>query len=218
MFPHSDLKFNHNLNHPKKTCFLSFLSLSDFKYRKWSNQDLNIGPICYAPTTTDCHRIWAGVFGTLNTGLHNPTLCQPSTWDGREWWGMTVGRFHVHVCSHGCFNKSNLKKCLLTATLAMNTLGEDSFFPLSLPNETQSPLPRKKGGWGEYQTKTNNSERSTSGDDQHTARDREVAFPWWQRRADADDFNTPSSAKGTHILSVYKSYSGVQAWEPLLQI
>lgn len=146
MFPHSDLKFNHNLNHPNKTCFLSFLSLSDFKYRKWSNQDLNIGPICYAPTTTDCHRIWAGVFGTLNTGLHNPTLCQPSTWDGREWWGMAVGRFHVHVCSHGCFNKSNLKNVFLQQHWPWTLWGRIPLFLFPCQMKHRAPSLEKKGG------------------------------------------------------------------------
>lgn len=148
MFPHSDLEFDHNLNHPKKTSFFSFLSLSDFKYRKWSNQDLNIGPICYAPTTTDCHRLWAGVFGILNTGLHNPTLCQPSTWDGRERWGMTVGRFHVHVCSHGCLNKSNLKDVFLQQHWPWTLWGEDSFFLFPCQMKHRAPSLEKKRGGG----------------------------------------------------------------------
>lgn len=77
---------------------------------------------------------------------------------------------------------------------------EDSFppFPCQIKHKNcrGGKNPTQIGGW------------STSGDDQHTARSREGAFPSGQLLADVMMSNTPSSAKGTHILSIYKSYSG----------
>lgn len=72
--------------------------------------------------------------------------------------------------------------------------GEDSF--LLFPCQTRHRAPslgkeRKRRKEKKKNPKTNKSEWSTSGDDQHTARDREVAFPWWQLRADSDDSTHP---------------------------
>lgn len=76
---------------PRKLVLPSISFLSDFKCRKWSYQDLSVGP-----TITDCHGLRVvGVLAILNTGLHNPTLCQPSTWEGREEGSVTVCRSHV---------------------------------------------------------------------------------------------------------------------------
>lgn len=41
-------------NHCKKAC--SCIFFFDFKYKKLSNQDLNVETIFYTPTTTDCHK------------------------------------------------------------------------------------------------------------------------------------------------------------------
>lgn len=137
----------------------------------------------------DCHGLWVwGVFGILNTGLHDPTLCQPSTWDGREWWGVTVCRLHVHVymgvLTKATKKQTNKQNVFVHQHWPWTLSGGGFLLPLSLPNETQSSLPGRKGGKKKKEKKeksqTNNSECSTSGDDQHTARDREVAFPWWQ--------------------------------------
>lgn len=215
MFPHIDVKFNHNLKHPKKTCFLYFLS-----FRLQVQEVIKPG---------SKHRVH--LLCTNNHGLPQIMSWGSSkflTWvsitlhcvnllpemGGRDEAWQSVGFMCMFTWM---FWQKQLKECLLTATLAMNTLGEDSFFlfPCQMKHRAPSLEGKKKK---KTKPKTNNSEWSTSGDDQHTARDREVAFPWWQLRADSDDFNTPSSAKGTHILSVYKSYSGVQAWESLLQI
>lgn len=128
-----------------------------------------------------------GVFGILNTGLCSPTLCQPSTWEGREWGSVTVCRSHVRV------HTDLLTKATKIVFLQQHwpwTLWGGLLSPLSLPNETQSPLPRKRKK-ERKKSKTNKSEWSTSGDDQHTARDREVAFPWWQLRSDSDDSTHP---------------------------
>lgn len=68
--------------------------------------------------------------------------------------------------------------------------GEDSFllFPCQMKHRAPSLEKERKK---EKKSKTNKSEWSTSGDDQHTARDREVAFPWWQLRSDSDDSTHP---------------------------
>lgn len=129
-------------------------------------------------------------FRILNTGLHNPTLSQPSTWEGREWGNVTVSRSREHV------HMELPTKATKTVFLQQHwpwTLWGGLLSPLSLPNETQSPLPRKRKKKKERKKKpeTNKSEWSASGDGQHTARDREVAFPWWQLRADSDGSTHP---------------------------
>lgn len=127
----------------------------------------------------------------INTGLHSPTLSQPSTWEGRseEAWpslGLT--------CTFTWKLPTKATKNVFLQQHWPWTLWGGLLSPLSLPNETQSPLPRKRKKKKERKKKnpkTNKSEWSTSGDDQHTARDREVAFPWWQLRADSDDSTHP---------------------------
>lgn len=189
---------------PRKTLFLpsipsnfvpSISFLSDFKYGKWPNQDLRVEPTCYAPTITDWHGLRVGgVFGILNTSLHNPTLCQPSTWEGREGGSMTICRSHVRV------HTDLLTKATKIVFLQQHwlwTLWGGLLSPLSLPNETQSPLPRKRK---KKKSKTNKSEWSTSGDDQHTARDREVAFPWWQLRLTQMIQHTLFCKRHSHIV------------------
>lgn len=159
-----------------------------------------------------------GIFRILNTGLHNPTLSQPSTWEGGKWGSVTVSRSGEHV------HMELPTKATKTVFLQQHwpwTLWGGLLSPLPLPNETQSPLPRKrkKKEGKKKKQKTRNQQvrvkrlwwRSAQSKGQRGSVSL-VTAPGWLRW-----FNTPSSAKGTHILSVYKSYSGVQAWESLLQ-
>lgn len=155
-----------------------------------------------------------GVFGILNTGLCSPTLCQPSTWEGREWGSVTVCRSHVRV------HTDLLTKATKIVFLQQHwpwTLWGGLLSPLSLPNETQSPLHRKRKKERKkiqnQQVRVKHLWRWSAHSKGQRGSVSLVAAPVWLRW-----FNTPSSAKGTHILSVYKSYSGVQAWESLLQI
>lgn len=152
----------------------------------------------------------------INTGLHNPTLSQPSTWEGREWGSMTVSRSHVHL--HMELPTKATKNVFLQQHWPW-TLWGGLLSPLSLPNETQSPLPRKRKKKKERKKKSQNQQVRVKHLWRWSAHSKGqrgsislVTAPGWLRW-----FNTPSSAKGTHILSVYKSYSGVQAWESLLQ-
>lgn len=47
MFPYFNLKLHHNSNHCKENLLPCFLC--DFKYRKFSNQDLSVeNCVCYA--------------------------------------------------------------------------------------------------------------------------------------------------------------------------
>lgn len=152
----------------------------------------------------------------INTGLHNPTLSQPSTWEGREWGIVTVSRSHVHL--HMELPTKATKNVFLQQHWSW-TLWGGLLSPLSLPNETQSPLPRKRKKKKERKKKSQNQQVRVKHLWRWSAHSKGqrgsvslVTAPGWLRW-----FNTPSSAKGTHILSVYKSYSGVQAWESLLQ-
>lgn len=152
----------------------------------------------------------------INTGLHSPTLSQPSTWEGREWGSVTVSRSHVHL--HMELPTKATKNVFLQQHWPW-TLWGGLLSPLSLPNETQSPLPRKRKKKKERKKKSQNQQVRVKHLWRWSAHSKGqrgsvslVTAPGWLRW-----FNTPSSAKGTHILSVYKSYSGVQAWESLLQ-
>lgn len=152
----------------------------------------------------------------INTGLHNHTLSQPSTWEGREWGSVTVSRSHVHL--HMELPTKATKNVFLQQHWPW-TLWGGLLSPLSLPNETQSPLPRKRKKKKERKKKSQNQQVRVKHLWRWSAHSKGqrgsvslVTAPGWLRW-----FNTPSSAKGTHILSVYKSYSGVQAWESLLQ-
>lgn len=53
--------------------------------------------ICYAQMTTNCHKSWVGGLLNSHTGLGSLKQCQPSTWDDRGRWSVTVCRFHVDV-------------------------------------------------------------------------------------------------------------------------
>lgn len=103
---------------------------------------------------------------------------------------MTVSRSREHV------HTELPTKATKTVFLQQHwpwTLWGGLLSPLSLPNETQSPSlgKERKRRKEKKKPETNKSEWSASGDGQHTARDREVAFPWWQLRADSDDSTHP---------------------------
>lgn len=69
-FPSHWFKIRSQSQSPPRKVVPSISFLSDSKYGKWSNQDISVEPICCAPTVTDCHGLWVGVFRVLNTGLH----------------------------------------------------------------------------------------------------------------------------------------------------
>lgn len=91
----------------------------------------------------------------INTGLHNPTLSQPSTWEGREWGIVTVSKSHVHL--HMELPTKATKNVFLQQHWPW-TLWGGLLSPLSLPNETQSPLPRKRKKKKERKKKSQNQQ------------------------------------------------------------
>ena len=158
--------------------------------------------ICYAQMTTNCHKSWVGGLLNSHTGLGSLQQCQPSTWDDRGWWSVTVCRLHVGVHTD-VETKANTNMSYRSNNTGHEiALEEVSFSPFLVKGNKKLPKKHKK------------TTKKTSGEaplamisiQQETERERffcdSSGLTWMIS-------NTPSSAKGTHILSVYKSYSGI---------
>lgn len=133
-------------------------------------------------------------WGLLNshTGLGSLWPCQPSTWDDRGWRSMTACRFHVNVHTDD-ETEANTNMSCSNNTGHEIALEEVSFSPFLAKGNTSFQKKKKNQpktlGW------------STSGDDQHTARDREGVFLSQQLRADLDDFkHTLFCKRHSHIV------------------
>lgn len=212
-FPSHWFKIRSQSQSPPRKVVPSISFLSDSKYGKWSNQDLSVEPICCAPTVTDCHGLWVGVFRVLNTGLHTLHYVNllPETGGSKEA-RPSVGLVRMRT---RIFWRMQPKLSSYRNTGHEHS-GEGSFllFPCQMKHRAPSlEKERLKKKPQNQQVRVKHLWRWSAHSKGQRGSVSLVTAPgwlWW--------FNTPSSAKGTHILSVYKSYSGVQAWESLLQI
>ena len=190
MFPYFNLKLHHNskITARKLASFIFFLRLQ-------VQEVFKPGSKCGEPSAMHDNKLPQIMSrGLLNshTGLGSLWPCQPSTWDDRGWRSMTACRFHVIVHTD-VETEANTDMSCSNNTGHETALEEVSFSPFLAKGNTK--ISKKK------KTKPKTLGWSTSGDDQHTARDREGVFLSRQLRADLDDFkHTLFCKRHSHIV------------------
>lgn len=161
--------------------------------------------VCYAHDNKPPQIMSRGLLNS-HTGLGSLWPCQPSTWDDRGRRSKTACRFHVNVHTD-VETKANTNMSCSNNTGHEIALEEVFFLPFPCQRKHKS-FPQKKRKKKYKKTKKPSGEAPLAMISIQQETERECFF--------LDSFgltwmisNTPSSAKGTHILSVYKSYSGI---------